>query len=109
MQAAMPSTTTQRRLASQFVEATNASRESAQLYLKNANYDLNAAVNRSVRFLFPNIRIGVPILATAFPPVHPLLHPLLIILPPVLGAPSGYRTPPLGSLLEAAPIPETGK
>lgn len=29
--AAMPSTTTQRRLASQFVEATNASRENAQL------------------------------------------------------------------------------
>lgn len=42
----MPSTTTQRRLAAQFIEATNSSRESAQIYLKISNYDLNAAVNR---------------------------------------------------------------
>lgn len=41
----MPSTTTQRKLASQFVAVTNATKENAQQYLKNANYNLDAAVN----------------------------------------------------------------
>ncbi|KAK4177828.1 hypothetical protein QBC36DRAFT_124535 [Triangularia setosa] len=75
----MPSTTTQRRLASQFVEATNASRENAQLYLKNANYDLNAAVNRSVQFPFPNIRISLSDFSCSFPPVHPPSVPLFCL------------------------------
>jgi len=41
----MPSTTTQRKLATQFISVTNATRENAQMYLKNANYNLDAAVN----------------------------------------------------------------
>ncbi|KAK4443257.1 Cullin binding-domain-containing protein [Podospora aff. communis PSN243] len=41
----MPSTTTQRKLASQFISVTNATKENAQQYLKNANYNLDAAVN----------------------------------------------------------------
>ncbi|KAK3937982.1 DUF298-domain-containing protein [Diplogelasinospora grovesii] len=41
----MPSTTTQRKLVSQFVAVTNATKENAQRYLKNANFDLDTAVN----------------------------------------------------------------
>ncbi|KAK4662359.1 uncharacterized protein QC763_0112580 [Podospora pseudopauciseta] len=98
----MPSTTTQRRLASQFVEATNASRENAQLYLKNANYDLNAAVNRSVSLPFTHIRISLllfPLHFVTAPALSKLVALAMAVPPP----------PPLGSLLEAAPIPETGK
>ncbi|KAK5655322.1 hypothetical protein OQA88_5889 [Cercophora sp. LCS_1] len=41
----MPSTTTQRKLASQFIAVTNATKENAQQFLKNANYNLDTAVN----------------------------------------------------------------
>ncbi|KAK3374582.1 Cullin binding-domain-containing protein [Podospora didyma] len=39
------STTTQRKLAAQFIGVTNATKENAQAFLKNANYNLDAAVN----------------------------------------------------------------
>ncbi|KAK1751495.1 Cullin binding-domain-containing protein [Echria macrotheca] len=41
----MPSTTTQRKLASQFIAVTNATKESAAHYLRTANYNLDAAIN----------------------------------------------------------------
>ncbi|KAK4215518.1 Cullin binding-domain-containing protein, partial [Rhypophila decipiens] len=43
--AKMPLTTTQRRLVTQFVQITNATKENAQRYLKNANYDIDLAAN----------------------------------------------------------------
>ncbi|KAK0736401.1 hypothetical protein B0T21DRAFT_179508 [Apiosordaria backusii] len=84
----MPSTTTQRRLVSTFVEATNASRENAQQYLKNSNYDLNTALNRSVSpFPFSNIRISFPILAVPSLPSRPSLAPFFSAA--ALGTPNG--------------------
>lgn len=66
-------------------------------YLKNSNYDLNAAVNRSVSFPFTHIRISLLLfplhfvtapalsklvaLAMAVPPPHPRWVPCLKRLP----------------------------